>query len=259
MKVVATVESRMGSSRLPGKNARPILGQPMLGRLFERLKRCDRIDTVCLATTQEPADDPLEAIAVREGVHTFRGSTDDVLGRVLGAAQSVGADVLVEILGDCPLVDPKIVDSALRRYEEGGYDYVANILDVLTFPVGFDVQVYAVALLEDVSALTQDPGDRVNVTPFIYHHPERYRLLNLKAPPELDRPRYRLCVDYAEDFALVSTIFDTLYPHDPAFDARAIVGLLDRRPDLAHMNTRPGPPLVPPSSNGAAAQEVAAC
>ncbi|HVL68427.1 MAG TPA: glycosyltransferase family protein [Vicinamibacterales bacterium] len=256
MRVVATIESRMGSTRLPGKNAKPLAGHPMLARLIERVRAADMVDTVCVATTSDPSDDPLEAIARGAGAEVFRGSTDDVLGRVLGAARSVSADVIVEITGDCPLVDPSIVDAAVRRYAAGGADYVANILDVLSFPIGFDVQVFAVDLLDEVSRLTDDPGDRVDVTPYIHRHPDRYRLLNLRAPAELDRPEYFLCVDYPEDFEVVSHLFEALYPTNPRFGAREVIPFLDARPELARLNTgRPGL-FTFPSSGGAARQEV---
>jgi len=258
MKVVATVESRMASSRLPGKNARPVLGRPMMARLLERLRRAETVDTVCVATTTEPADDELERIAHEAGADVFRGSTDDVLGRVLGALQACGGDLLVEITGDCPLVDPRIVDAAVARYASGGYDYVANILDELTFPIGFDVQVYSAALLSEIAGLTTDPGDRVDVTPFIYRNPQRYRLLNLRAPAELDRPGYRLCVDYPEDFEVLTEIFGALHRDGEVFSARDVVAFLDRRPDLARHNTRRDGLFGCPSSGGAAAQEIMA-
>jgi spore coat polysaccharide biosynthesis protein SpsF len=192
-RVVALVESRMASTRLPGKNLLPILGKPMLARLLERLKRCRMVDELCVATTRDAADDALEALARAEGVACHRGSVDDVLERTLHAATALKADVIVEITGDCPLVDPDIADAAVRRYLKGGVDYVANVLDRLSFPVGFDVQVYSRAALAEVSGLTDDPFDRGNVTPFFYRNPQRYRLLNLFAPPALDRPyRYAL-------------------------------------------------------------------
>jgi spore coat polysaccharide biosynthesis protein SpsF len=253
-RVVALVESRMTSTRLPGKNLRPILGKPMLARLLERLKRCRMVDELCVATTREPADDALEALARAEGVGCYRGSVDDVLERTLEAATAMKADVIVEITGDCPLIDPDIADAAVRRYLKGGVDYVANVLDRLSFPVGFDVQVYSRAALAEVSGLTDDPFDRGNVTPFFYHNPRRYRLLNLFAPPALDRP-YLLCVDYPADFEVVTAVYEALYPRRAAFDAFDIVGLLDERKDLAQRNARSVPIDYPHSTDGSSSQE----
>ena len=256
MRVVATVESRMTSSRLPGKSMLPILGKPMLGRLLERLKRSRRADVICVATTDDPRDDVLIDLARGEGVEVFRGSVDDVLSRVLGAAKSVQADIIAEITGDCPLVDPGILDAVLGRYLKGGHDYVANILDCLTFPAGLDVQVYSVALLEEVSQLTQEPADRADVTPFIYHNPDRYRLLNVQAPPDLCRPDYWLAVDYRQDFEVVSSVYRALYNLNPDFDARAIIHFLDSRSDVVANNSGLHNPSDHPSSDGKALQEV---
>lgn len=253
-RVVALVESRMASTRLPGKNLLSILGKPMLARLLERLKRCRMVDELCVATTRDAADDALEALARAEGVACYRGSVDDVLERTLHAATALGADVIVEITGDCPLIDPAIIDAAVRRYLRGGVDYVANVLDRLSFPVGFDVQVYSRVALAEVSDLTDDPFDRGNVTPFFYRNPQRYRLLNLFAPPALDRP-YLLCVDYPADFEVVTAVYEALYPRRAAFDAFEIIGFLDDHKDLARRNARSVPIDYPHSTDASAAQE----
>jgi len=258
MRVVASVECRMSSKRLPGKHVKPILGRPMLYRLLERLHQCHRVDEVCLATSTDPSDEILVRVAEEAGVAAYQGPLDDVLTRVIGAARSVGADVIAEITGDCPLADPGIVDAVVERYLKGGYDYVTNVLDELTFPIGFDVQLFSLPLLEEISRLTLDPSDRENVTSFIYRYPERYRLLNVRAPRALDRPRYRLCVDYPQDFELIAQIYQALYPANPAFDARAIIEFLDSRPDLANVNTSMPNAFEWPSSGGKADQELLA-
>lgn len=258
MRVAAIIESRMTSTRLPGKNLKPILDRPMVCRLIERVRQATTVNAICLATSDDPSDQPLEEIARQEGIHCYRGSLDDVLDRVLKAAQSVQADLLVEITGDCPLMDPRILDAAVKRYAVGDVDYIINVLDQLSFPIGFDVQVYPVALLEEVARLTQEPYDRVNVTPYIYHHPDRYRLLNLAAPAGLDRPRYRLCVDHPDDFEVVTEIFSALYPKNPAFSAFEIIRFLDEHPALAQKNTWREDAFGFPSSGGKARQEIMA-
>ncbi len=255
-RIVAVVESRMSSTRLPGKNLKPILGRPMVSRLLERVKQSAAVNVICLATSRDPSDDPLEAVARAEGVACYRGSLEDVLSRTLEAAQSVHGDVIVEITGDCPLIDPSIIDAMLSRYLKGGFDYVANVLDHLSFPIGLDVQLFAVDLLAKINRLTNRPYDRANVTPFIYQNPQRYRLLNLYAPPGLHRPQYRLCVDYPQDFDVVTTIYETLYPQNPHFDASDMIQLLDARPDLARHNTSREDAFLFPTSGGAATQDM---
>lgn len=256
MSVAIIVEARMGSTRLPGKHMRPIRGRPMIARLLERLKLSRTADTICLATTAEVEDDLLEAWARELDVVCYRGAVDDVLGRVLGAARECKADVIAEITGDCPLVDPGIIDQTVRRHGSGDFDYVANVLDRLTYPTGFDVQVYRTDILAEVDGLCVDPAQRVDVTPYIYGHGDRYRLLNLDAPPALNRPEYRLCVDYPDDLSVVSEIFDTLYPTNPNFAALEIIGTLDDRPDLVRRNTHVPDPFACPDSHGAAVHEV---
>ena len=166
MKIVATIEARMTSSRLPGKVLMPIMGKPMLAYLIERLKR-SRVDEIVVATTDRPTDDLIEQLATNLGVGCFRGSEEDVLGRVLLAAKSVGADVIVEITGDCPLIDPDIVDQVLDVYLSQQVDYASNTLK-RTYPRGLDVQVFSTNLLDEVNILTSDPIDHENVSLYIY-------------------------------------------------------------------------------------------
>lgn len=256
MRVAAIIESRMTSRRLPGKNLKSLLGRPMLGRLIDRLKRSQTLDVICLATSVDPSDAPLEDFAKAEGIRCHRGSLEDVLDRVLNAARSVDADLIVEVTGDCPLIDPAIIDAAVHRFQQGGADYLINVLDKLTFPIGFDVQVYRRELLEEVARATSDPYDRVNVTPYIYHHGEKYKVINLLAPPELDRPRYRLCVDHPEDFEVISAIYTNLLPQRLDFNAYDIVKFLDEDPELARLNTQREDSFGFPESRGGMKHEV---
>jgi len=235
MKIVATIEARMESSRLPGKTLAPIVGKSMLELLVERLLRAKRVDQVVVATTDRPADQAIEDLARRMGVGYFRGSSEDVLDRVLKAAQAYGADVIVEMTGDCPLLDPTVVDEAIQLFLAGEYDYVSNHLP-RTFPLGLDTQVFATKTLAEVDQLTQDPADRENVSLYIYEHPERYRLGQFTAAPEDTRPDYRLTVDTQADLDLVRHIYEQLYPPKPDFSVRDVVRLLDADPERAMKN-----------------------
>lgn len=248
----------MGSSRLPGKHMRPIAGRPMIAWLIERMMAARQADVVCLATTEDRADDVLEDWATALGAACHRGSIDDVLGRVLGAARALGASRIVEITGDCPLADPHIVDAAIRRHQAGDADYVANILDALTFPIGFDVQVYATDLLAEIDRTCTDPDRRVDVTPDIHANGDRFRLVNLTAPPDLHRPRLRLCVDYPEDLAVVRAVAERFGGIGPAVTARRIIGFLDGDADLGASNTFMADAFACPSSADQARHETAA-
>ncbi|HLJ93365.1 MAG TPA: glycosyltransferase family protein [Gemmataceae bacterium] len=235
MKVVSTIEARMRSSRLPGKVLRPAVGKPMLELLIERLRRARRIDQIVVATTGHPSDDAIDELARRLGVGCFRGSEEDVLDRVLRAAQSVGADLIVEITGDCPLADPEIIDDLVDVYRANSYDYVANVLK-RTYPAGLDIQVFATAVLAEVARLTQDPADREHVSLYIYEHPERYRLHNVESDLPENYWDLRLTLDTPEDYELLAAVYEELYPRNPAFRLDDVLRLLDRRPDLRALN-----------------------
>ncbi|MGB8707618.1 MAG: glycosyltransferase family protein [Dehalococcoidia bacterium] len=237
MKIVSTIEARMASTRLPGKIMKEILGRPMLELLIERLKRAKKVDEIIVATTVNPEDEVVTRLAERVGVKWFRGSSDDVLDRVLQAAKAFKADVIVEMTGDCPLLDPEIVDMMVAKFlaVKGKYDYVANVIK-RTYPRGLDTQVFPVAVLQDVSRITQDPADRENVSLYIYEHPEKYRLLNVEALPEIARPDLRLCVDTEEDLRLITEIYSFLYLRKPDFLTIDVLNLIDENPALSLIN-----------------------
>ncbi|RKQ92349.1 spore coat polysaccharide biosynthesis protein SpsF [Solirubrobacter pauli] len=234
MRTVATIEARMTSSRLPGKVLLPAAGKPLLEHMIERLRRVPELDEVVIATTEDASSEPLQELADRLGVGCFRGSEDDVLARVLGAAQAYDAELIVETTGDCPLIDPATVSRVIERFHATGVDYCSNNLE-RTFPRGMDTQAFPTAVLAEVATLTQDPHDREHVSLYIYEHPERYSLETVR----FERPEtgaLRLTVDTEEDYELVRTIFDELYPANPAFGLTEILALLDARPELAAIN-----------------------
>jgi spore coat polysaccharide biosynthesis protein SpsF len=234
MRTVCTIEARMTSSRLPGKVLLEAAGKPLLEHMIERLRRVRALDEIVIATTEESASDPIAELADRLGVGCFRGSEEDVLARVLGAAQAYDAELIVETTGDCPLIDPGVVENVIARFREGGVDYCSNTLE-RTYPRGMDVQAFPAAVLEEVATLTDDPADREHVSLYIYEHPERYRLRSVVS----DRPEtgeLRLTVDTPEDYALIKAVFEALYPADPAFSLAEILAFLDQRPDLTALN-----------------------
>lgn len=235
MKILSTIEARMGSTRLPGKTMKEIVGKPMLELLIERLKRAKRIDEIVVATTTEPEDRVIAELAERISVKCFRGSSEDVLDRVLKAARTYQGDIIVEMTGDCPLLDPVLVDRIINIYLENTYDYVNNTIK-RTYPRGLDTQVFSVDVLDKVSKLTNDPADRENVSLYIYEHPEKYRLYNVEAPPEYRHPEYRWTVDTKEDFQFVKEIYENLYYKNPDFLAEDVMKLLKEKPDLCEIN-----------------------
>jgi len=235
MKIVATIEARMTSSRLPGKVLLAVLGQPMLHHLFNRLRAVPSIDDIVLATTVNAADDVLVEFAAREGVMAYRGSEQDVMARVIGAAEAGGADVIVEITGDCPIIDPDIVGQTIQMYLHHDAAYVSNA-HIRSYPDGMDTQVFRLETLKRSAAMTNDPLDREHVSLHIRNHPEIFPRVNLVAPPSLGWPELGLTLDEEADYRLLSQIIETLGPDDPLFGCQDVIRLLKKNPDWVDIN-----------------------
>jgi spore coat polysaccharide biosynthesis protein SpsF len=234
-KIVAVIEARYNSTRLPGKVLMPILGQPMLVRIFQRLKLARTLDDIVVATTDSPSDDAVVEAMNYMGAHTFRGSEEDVLDRVVKAAQSVDADIIVEITGDCPLIDPGLVDKLVGDFLVGGADFVSNILPHTT-PRGTDVRVFRTSDLAEINRTSKDPADHEHVSLHFWEHLDRYTCRNV----EMDLPdvvaEIRLTVDTEEDLALVTKIYEGLYEKNPAFSLVDVLDYLNAHPDLLELN-----------------------
>lgn len=233
MKTVIVVQARMTSTRLPGKVLLPLAGQPMLVRLLERLRRVRRAQGIVIATTTNAADDPIAALCAQQGVPCHRGSEHDVLSRYADAAHLHGADTVVRITSDCPLIDPALIDQVIAAYEEGGSDYVSNMLPP-TWPYGMAVEVFSAAALAQAHAEATQAAEREHVTPFLYWHPERYRLRNVASPVDLSQHRWT--VDTPEDYELVSRLFEHLMPIHPHFTQADVLALLEQHPDWIALN-----------------------
>lgn len=235
MRTAITIQARMTSTRLPGKVIAPLHGAPALERMVERLRRVRGADGILLCTTTNATDDVLERLAERLAIGCHRGSEHDVLSRVLDAARRFGVETIVETTGDCPLIDPTIVDEVISAYRASPVDYCSNILE-RCYPIGMDTQVFSTEILADVARRTADPEDREHVSLYIYRHPEIYSLRHVPAPPSRHRPMLRLTLDTPEDLELIQRVYDALYPHDPAFGLDDMLALIASRPELAAIN-----------------------
>lgn len=233
MKTVIIVQARMTSTRLPGKVLLPLAREPMLARLVQRLRRVKGADTMVIATTTNAADDPIVALCEVLGVACHRGSEHDVLSRYAEAARQHVADVVVRITSDCPLIDPNLVDRMITTYRHGDCDYLSNMLPP-TWPYGMAVEVFSAAALYEANQEASQDSEREHVSPFIYWHPERFRLRNVESLQNLSHHRWT--VDTPEDYQLVHQLFEALYPTLPDFSLNDVLAVLEVHPGWMHIN-----------------------
>lgn len=236
--VVAIVQARVSSSRLPGKVLADILGQPMLVRVVERARMAVLLDEVVVATTTEAEDDSIEALCRERGYACTRGSNVDVLDRVYQAARQHGAEVVVRLTGDCPLIDPGIIDQTVGAFLRSDVDFAANRLPPpwkRTYPIGLDTEVCSFGALERAWKEADQPHEREHVMPFLYEVPGRFRVLLVEC--ERDYSHYRWTVDAPEDLELVRQIYARMGGRDD-FSWREVLQLFEREPALAAINTQ---------------------
>ena len=235
MKTSAIIQARMGSSRLPNKALLDIEGKPVLWHVINRLSRSNSIDEIILATTISPADDAIENFAKENGVKYFRGSENDVLDRYYQCAKTNGADIIVRITADCPLIDPEVVDKVVDYFKGhiGEYDYVANVIPP-TYPDGLDTEVFSFKTLEKAWNEARLTSEREHVTAYIYKNPKKFRLFNVTN--DKDYSEFRWTVDTENDLAFVREIYKR-FGGKEMFYMEDIVSLLDKNPEIAAINS----------------------
>lgn len=235
LKTAIIIQARMGSTRLPGKVLKPVLGKPLLEYQIERLRRVKNADAVVLATSTLPGDDALAEFAKRAGVPCFRGSESDVLSRYYHCAKETGADVIVRSTADCPLIDPGLMETLIAEFlKSGKYHYGSNATIDRTYPRGLDSEIFTFRALEEAFREAKSPFEREHVTPFITAHRDRYPALSQSHSKNLGALRWT--VDTPEDFELVKRILEALYPVKPAFTWLDALALLEKHPDWPRIN-----------------------
>jgi spore coat polysaccharide biosynthesis protein SpsF len=226
----------MGSLRLPGKVLKDIHGKPSVIQLLERLKRCHHLDDIVLATSTESSDNPLAELIAAEGFTVFRGSEDDVLNRVVSAHRQMKTDIIVEVTGDCPLIDPDVIDMGITTYLNNDCDVVSNTAK-MSFAQGLDIQVFAFEKLAWVNENILDEAVREHVSLYFYENEDFYKIIHLQAPPCWHAPEVRCQVDYPEDLEFVRVVYDRLAPMYPdGFGIEQIMVLLNSEPNLTKIN-----------------------
>jgi len=229
IKYGAILEARMGSSRLPGKTLKKINSEPLIKRVIDRIKCSKRIDKIILATTTNSKDDILVDYAKEINIDVFRGSEDNVLKRVVKAAERYSVKHIVELHGDNPFLDPEIIDLSINNYELTKCDYISNTIEK-TFPMGLRVQVFATELLRKVYDTIDDPSVNEHVSLYFFENPDIYHIENLTAPSEINRPEIRLTVDTLKDFEFVSKIYSKIFDNNlyPDFTTMDVLNIIDQ-------------------------------
>lgn len=233
--VVAIVQARFNSSRLPGKVLLPIGESTVLELIVQRLRRSKWIDDVVIATTVNESDNAIVDLCNKKDIKYFRGSEEDVLSRVLSAAKQFDADIIVEVTGDCPFVDPTIADLCIQRLVRDEYHYVSNVID-RTFARGLDVQVFWTRILKQVDKEVDNPIDRQHVSTWIYRNPNSYWTFKNACvrTMQYDTSNIRLTLDTQEDYDLITKVYNHFL--NEKFDYKDIFGLFRQRPNLRNVN-----------------------
>ncbi len=232
MNIVAVVQARMGSTRLPGKVLEDLGGESVLARVVERLRRSRSISEVVIATSHSLRDEPVVREAERLRVPTFRGSEPDVLDRYYRAARAFHADVVVRITADCPLIDAEVTDSTVRGFLKEQPDYASNALE-RRYPRGLDTEVMSVDALTRAWRTAKQPYEREHVTPFIYEHPELFRILSVTNDADFSSHRWTL--DTAQDLQFIRAVYQR-FGNQSDFSWRDVLDLVEREPALSQMN-----------------------
>ncbi|MBO6947061.1 MAG: NTP transferase domain-containing protein [Rhodospirillales bacterium] len=225
-RTVASIEARMGSSRLPGKMMMLLDGTPVIAHLVGRMRQCRYLDGLIIATTENPADEAIAEWAANNNVDCFRGSEDDVLARVLAAQESMNADVVVELCGDTPFLDPTIVNLAVSNWHASGCDLLTTARKRL-LPDGQDVEIFPIKALRDIAERCTDKEAREHVSAPFYRE-DRWDVLDFRPPGKWKRPELRLVLDTPADANFLGALAAAAaVQHGPLFGLDALLEIYD--------------------------------
>jgi glutamate-1-semialdehyde aminotransferase/spore coat polysaccharide biosynthesis protein SpsF (cytidylyltransferase family)/predicted dehydrogenase len=231
--VVAIIQARMGSSRLPGKSLAEIEGKPMLWHVIERVKRASLVDRVVVATSTSSSDDAIEKMCSETGVTCYRGSEHDVLDRFYAAARGEKAAQFVRITADCPLIDPEVIDRVIRRFLRGDLDYASNAM-VRSYPDGLDTEVFSFSALEKAWHEASKTSEREHVTPYL--RSDKFRTANVENHSTSLYQHYRWTVDEANDLEFIRAVYKAFRGRG-TFGMKDVLELIEKTPGLGKMNS----------------------
>lgn len=234
--IAVIIQARISSTRLPEKILLKACGKTMLEHMIERVKRSKKINEIVVATTNRSKDDIIENLCNEMKIKCFRGPENDVLLRYKLASESIGADIVVRITSDNPLMDPQIIDQVIEIFQKNNYDLVSNSsFKSTTYPHGFTVEVFSSKTLEEVDKEAQKPSDREHVILFMSLQPKKYKFFQMHY--ERDLSKYRLTLDYPEDYSVIKSVFEGLYPQNPYFTMEDAILWLDKHPKIFSINS----------------------
>lgn len=239
MKIGIILQARTSSSRLPQKVLKDLpfgSGITVLQQIIRRLKRSKKTNEIIVATSQDNSDDGIANVAKKENVQCFRGSLNDVLARYYWAAKDNALDIIVRITGDCPCIDPEIIDLVVSEHLNKKSDYTANVVR-RSYPDGLDVEVFNFVTLDKIYYKAKEKDEREHVTAYIHKNKDEFKIYHVEAPKELYAPEMRITLDTVQDYALFCIIFDELYKNDEYFNAYDIMNLYKNKPWLTWINT----------------------
>lgn len=231
--IIAVLQARTGSSRLPVKVLADVLGKPMITRQIERIARARLVDRLVIATTGQREDDAIAALAAELRIDCYRGSVDDVLDRFYQCAKRYDADHIVRLTADCPLADPQLIDDLIRLHLREGNNYSSNAMPP-TFPHGLDAEIMTRKALVWVWENATKADEREHVTTYIRNNPSRFRIGNLEQKNDLSHLRWT--VDEPEDLDVIRRIYEELYIANPGFTTQDILDFVDIHPEIAAIN-----------------------
>jgi glutamate-1-semialdehyde aminotransferase/spore coat polysaccharide biosynthesis protein SpsF (cytidylyltransferase family)/predicted dehydrogenase len=231
--VVAIIQARMGSSRLPGKSLAEIEGRPMLWHVIQRVKRATLVDRVVVATSIAPADDAIEKMCREDGVPCYRGSENDVLDSFYHAARAEKAVRVVRITADCPLIDPEVIDRVVRRFQRGDLDYASNAM-VRSYPDGLDTEICSFSALERAWHGATKTSEREHVTPYL--RSGKFRIANVENNSTILYQHFRWTVDETADLEFIRAVYKA-FRERKGFGMEDVLELIEKTPGLAKMNS----------------------
>ena len=236
--IVAIIQARMGSTRLPGKVLMEVDGAPLLELMLSRVLKSKLLKKIIIATSTESEDDLIENFCNKNGYECFRGSENDVLTRYYECAKIYNVDVIVRLTADCPLIDPVVIDDVVKLYIESGVDYAANTVppEESSYPDGSDVEVFSFKALEKSFFRAEKDSEREHVTHYLWKSNNGFKIVQLKQ--ENDWSKYRFTIDYPEDLQVVKFIIEELNRRNSFGSLNEVIEIIDANPDIKKINSK---------------------